>query len=332
MTVSRGIPRLDEYLESVNSRLAELFPSNASTALERAVADSLSGGGKRVRAILALLWCEAYKDDYRPALPLAVAYELAHASALIEDDIIDHSPMRRGKKSVVEEYGLSNAILASNLLLFHVPKMIAEYRYLESDRLAKLFDLLGEACRATTWGEFLDLEMAQKANVTEREYEEMIRLKTSTLLSAPSMGGAIVGGASESQASLAGKFGELLGMAYQIQDDALDLQGDERILGKPIFGDLRQGKKTLVLIHCTRRCTPDERGFLVGLSNRAGPYSEEEVARARGLLQKYGSIDYARQRTSEYVTRAKEALSSVRDGRAKTMLVEMSDYLAARYS
>ena len=332
MTVSRSIPRVDEYLESVNTRLDDLFPANASTTLERAASDALSGGGKRVRAILALLWCEVFGDDYKPALPLAVTYELAHASALIEDDIIDQSPMRRGKKSIVEEYGLSNAILASNLLLFHVPKMLAEYRYLGSDRVAKLFDQLGEACRSTTWGEFLDLELAQKDGGSEREYEEMIRLKTSTLLSAPSIGGALVGGASESQASLAGKFGELLGMAYQIQDDALDLQGDERILGKPIFGDLRQGKKSLVLMHCTRRASSDERDFLTKLTNRAGAYTEDEISRVRGLLQKYGSIDYARERASSYISKAKKVLATVRDCGAKTTLAEMSDFLASRYS
>jgi geranylgeranyl pyrophosphate synthase len=332
LTVSRSIPRVDEYLESVNSRLDGLFPQKASTTLERAASDALSGGGKRVRAILALLWCEVFGEDYKPALPLAVAYELAHASALIEDDIIDHSPLRRGKKSIVEEYGLSNAILASNLLLFHVPKMLAEYDYLGSDKVAKLFDLLGEACRSTTWGEFLDLELAQKDEASELEYEEMIRLKTSTLLSAPSVGGAIVGGASESQASLAGRFGELLGMAYQIQDDALDLLGDERVLGKPIFGDLRQGKKSLVLIHCARRSSIAEREFLTKLTNRAGPYTDDEVSRVRELLQKYGSIEYARERASDYIFQAKKVLTTVRDCDAKTTLAEMSDFLASRYS
>jgi len=285
-----------------------------------------------VRAILALLWCEAFSDDYKPAIPLAFAYDLALASALIEDDIIDQSPMRRGRKSIVEEYGLSEAILASNLLLFHVPKMLAEYRYLGSEKVTKLFDLLGEACRSTTWGEFLDLELARKGEASEREYEEMIRLKTSTLLSAPSIGGAIVGGASDSQAALAGKFGELMGMAYQIQDDALDLEGDERVLGKPIFGDLRQGKQSLVLIHCVRRCSNEEKDFITRLANRIGPYTGDEVSRVRRLLQKYGSIDYARKRTSEYVSQAKGVLTAVRDCVARTTLAEMSDFLAARYS
>ncbi|MHB1908037.1 MAG: polyprenyl synthetase family protein [Nitrososphaerales archaeon] len=102
--------------------------------------------------------------------------------------------IRRGTKSIVSKYGLSNAILASDLLLFNVPKMIAKYDdRLESSKLSKLFDLVGEACRAATWGEFLDLEMARRAdNVSELQYEEMVRSKTASVLSAPSASGAIV--------------------------------------------------------------------------------------------------------------------------------------------
>ena len=332
MSATKSVPWLTEYLDCINAQLAELYPSSSSTVLQDAVADSLSGGGKRVRAILALLWCETFSGDYRPAIPLAAAYELAHASALVQDDIIDNSDMRRGRKSITAKYGVSNAILASNLLLFYVPKMVAKYADLKSTRLARLFDLVGESCRATTWGEFLDLEMTQREDVSESEYEEMIRLKTSTLLSAPSASGAILGGASDEQISLASKFGELLGMAYQIQDDTLDLIGDERILGKPVFSDLRGGKKSFILVHCMRRCSAEERSFIGGLVNRAGPYSESETSRVRRLLEEHGSIDYARERTSHYIMQAKDVLSYFPERRATTMLYELADYLAERYS
>ena len=330
MSATESITWSKEYLDCVNSQLAELYPAD-STPLENALADALSGGGKRVRAMLALLWCEMFQGDHRPAIPLAAAYELAHASALVLDDIIDHSDMRRGRKSIVAKYGLSNAILASNLLLFYVPKMVAKYQDLDSSRLARLFDLVGEACRATTWGEFLDLEMAHREEVSEKEYEEMIRLKTSTLLSAPCASGAIVGGATDEQASLASRFGEMLGMAYQVQDDTLDLTGDERVLGKPVFTDLRGGKKSLVLIHCARRCSSEERSFIHSLLNRAGPYSNQETSRVRGLLEEYGSIGYARQRTLHYIRQAKDVLSSVPECNARKLLFELSDYLAVRY-
>jgi len=322
---------LKDYLDPVDSELRKLCPPRQSTTLERAAADALFAGGKRVRAALALLWCEAYSGDYRPANSLAVAYELAHASALVQDDIIDHSNTRRGKESIVAKYGLENAILASDLLLFHVPKMVARYGYLGGERLARIFDLVGEACRATTWGEFLDLELARGEEGLEREYEEMIRLKTSTLLSAPCASGAIVGGASDEQVSLADDFGEALGMAYQIQDDTLDLVGDESVLGKPVFTDLRGGKKSMVLIHCASHCSGEDRSFIIGLANRSGPYGSEEISRLRGLIGTHGSLDYAREKVIRYTKDAKDVLLSVPACRARSLLMELTDYLAARY-
>jgi geranylgeranyl diphosphate synthase type I len=331
MQVPLDVSWLAEYVDVVNEELSGLYPQPGQTSLEKAVADALSVGGKRVRATLALLWCEAYSGDYRPAVPLAVAYELAHASALVQDDIIDHSEMRRGMKSIEAKYGLTTAILASDLLLFNVPREVAKYGSLDSGRLAKIFDLVGEACRATTWGEFLDMEMAGGTEGTEKDYEEMIRLKTSTLLSAPCTSGALVGGASEEQAALAGRYGEELGMAYQIQDDALDLVGDESTLGKPVLTDLRGGKKSVILLHCLSHCSGEDRRFILGLLNRVGPYGEQEVTRLKGLIEENGSLKYAKGRVLTYTDRAREVLRSAPDNRAKSRLLELTDYLASRY-
>ncbi len=323
---------LKEYVGSVDSELGRLYPPNRSTAMESAVAEALSVGGKRIRAILALLWCEVYSGNYRPAIPLAVAYELAHASALVQDDIIDNSTLRRGRESIVAKYGLAQAILASDLLLFYVPKMVAKYSNLESSRLARIFDLVGEACRATTWGEYLDLEMAQGQEGVERDYEEMIRLKTSTLLSAPCASGAIVGGASEEQVTLASRFGEAVGMAYQIQDDTLDLMGDETILGKPIFTDLRGGKKSAVLIHCASHCSKGDRDFILGLLNRLGPYSNYEVQRLRQLVKEKGSLTYAREKVMGYTRTAEGLLDRLPKSRARTYLADLASFLSTRYA
>lgn len=332
MSVTASMPWLKDYLDAVNSQLEELSPPPRSTAMESAAADALSFGGKRVRATLALLWCEVFSGDFRPAIPLAAAYELAHASALVQDDIIDHSGMRRGTESIVAKYGLPTAILASDLLLFNVPRMVAKYSSLESGKLARIFDLVGEACRATTWGEFLDLEMSRGTDSTEQDYEVMIRLKTSTLLSAPCASGAMVGGASDEQISLASGFGEALGMAYQIQDDTLDLIGDELALGKPVFTDLRGGKKSIVLIHCASHCSSEDRNFISSLLNRSGPYTDSEISRLRGLINTSGSVDYARARVLRYTGEAEEALRTVPDSRATSLLQELTGYLAARYS
>jgi geranylgeranyl pyrophosphate synthase len=326
---------LTSYIDSIDERLSKLFPQDSETSLEKAAADALSKGGKRVRAILALLTCEIYSGDYKPAVPLAVAYELAHASALVQDDIIDSSNMRRGAASIVSKYGLSNAILTSDLLLFNVPKIMSTYgEVLDNLRLAKLFDLLGEACRGAVWGEYLDLEMSKKTSeiVSEIEYEEMIRSKTASMLAAPSASGAIIGGASDEETKLAYRFGERLGMAYQVHDDTLDLFGDEQTLGKPIFTDMHAGKKNLVLIHCLNHCTQTEREFLDSLFIKKGEYSDEEISNAREILVEHGSLQFAKSRSVHYINQAINLIEKFPSkSRAKESLMILSQYLSERY-
>jgi geranylgeranyl pyrophosphate synthase len=319
---------LAKYVDSVNSELARL--SFDESTLAGAVSDSLSNGGKRVRAVLALLWCEVFSGSYEAAIPMAVAYELAHSAALVEDDVIDQSDTRRGNESIVHKYGLSNAILASNMLLFNVPKMVSRYRDMESERLCRLFDLVGECCRATTMGEFLDLQMAQREDVSEDEYEKMIRLKTAALLAAPSASGAIVGGASDGEVDTAYRFGELLGMAYQIRDDLLDIIGDEKVLGKPVFTDVKGGKKSIVLVHALSKCSDGERGYIKSLFNK-GHISGDEIKRVKGIVFKYGSADYCEKKASRCVESARKLLEPIRPCEARTALLDICDFVSERY-
>jgi geranylgeranyl diphosphate synthase, type I len=209
--------------------------------------------------------------------------------------------------------------------------MIARYDSLESKKIASLFDLVGEACRGATWGEFLDLEMAKRDEISEKEYEEMIRSKTATLLASPAASGAIVGGANDQGVELALAFGKWLGMAYQVSDDVLDIYGSEETLGKPIFTDLRGGKKNLMLIHCMKRCTKQERTYLLSLLNRKdGAYDEIEIGRAREILKSYGSQDYAKARAAHYLARAHQTLDKIEPCDAKSHLAELSNFLSQR--
>jgi geranylgeranyl diphosphate synthase type I len=179
-------------------------------------------------------------------------------------------------------------------------------------------------------GEFLDLELAKSSEFSEAEYERMVRLKTASMLGAPCAGGAIIGGAAEGEVSLAYKFGEQLGIAYQMQDDILDLVGDEASLGKPVFTDMRGGKKNIVLIHTLERCTEVERDFLNRLFGRQ-QYEPEEISGAREIFRKYGSIEYSMSKVSGHLTEAKRSLGSLRENKASNALLELSDYLSKRY-
>lgn len=332
-TLSFALPEwLAEYSDCINEVINAHY-GKGKTELDKTALEAISKG-KRIRATLALLWCEALSGDYEKAAPVAVAYELAHAAALVQDDIIDNSDLRRGDKSIVGKYGIAGAILTSNTLLFQVPNLIAECgrRGSDSATLCRLLDLLGECYRSATFGEFLDLEMAEQDDVTEADYAKMIRLKTGALIGASSASGAIVGSAMQDKdaISTAYDFGESIGVAYQVQDDILDLFGDESVIGKPIFTDIKRGKKSLVLIHLLSRCTSDESKFMRSLLGRRGSYEDWEVKKARDLLTHYESPGYAHEFASRYVERAEDLLRSVPSSRARDRLLELSGYLTTR--
>ncbi len=323
---------LGEYADCIDSEILSRY-GKGKTELDKAAIDAISKG-KRIRAVLALLWCEAVGGDFRRAAPIAVAYELAHAAALVQDDIIDDSSLRRGEKSIFGKYGVSGAILASNTLLFQVPNLIAECgrRGADSPTLSRLLDLLGDCYRSATIGEFLDLQMAERDHVSEAEYCEMIKMKTGALIGASSASGALIGSSTKDKAMIdsAYDFGEALGMAYQVQDDILDLMGEESVMGKPIFTDIKRGKKSLVLIHFLNLCTEEESKFIRSLFARNGSYEYWEIEKARNLLTKYNSPKYAQKVAQNYMERAEKLLLSVNSSTARERLLELSSYLAMR--
>lgn len=325
-------PWLDEYASCINNEINAHYGAG-ETELDRVALEALSKG-KRIRAVLALLWCEALGEDYHLAAPVAVAYELAHAAALVQDDMIDGSNMRRGEKSIIGKYGTSGAILASNTLLFQVPSLIAECgrQGSNSTTLCELLELLGKCYRSATLGEYLDLEMASRVEVTEKDYAEMIRLKTGALIGAAAASGAIIGSESKNTEAIraAFAFGESLGMAYQVQDDLLDLMGDESIIGKPIFTDIRRGKKSLPIIHLLSNSSVEECNFIQSLFGRDGSYEKREIDRIRKLLVRSGSAEYAREFAGRCIRKAEESLSRASESGARVRLLELSSYLAMR--
>ncbi|MDA4112786.1 MAG: polyprenyl synthetase family protein [Thaumarchaeota archaeon] len=322
---------LGRYVEVIDSRVSGIF-GGGSSSLEVAVKGALYGG-KRIRAVLALLWCEAVSGGYEAAVPVAVAYELAHAAALVQDDILDESGFRRGERSIVGKHGLRSAILASNMLLAQVPREIAGYGSLSSggEILRMLFDLLGESFGAAVLGEFLDLEMASRDSVSQSDYEYMIKMKTGALVGASSASGVVVGGGMSQKVTVktAYEFGEWLGMAYQVHDDLLDIIGDEETLGKAVFTDIRGGKKNIVLIHALERSSEEDRLFLRELLGRE-QFRDAEVRRVRGLLSQTRSVEYAQGVAASYAENARRLLEAADVGATRGKLLELSDYLSSR--
>ncbi|MEM2905886.1 MAG: polyprenyl synthetase family protein [Candidatus Bathyarchaeia archaeon] len=321
-------PHVRNYIDLINARLDEVA-GEQSHGIQVAARYALAGGGKRIRPLLAVLACEAVCGDPRPAIPVAVAYELAHTASFIQDDIIDRSDRRRGQPSVWALWGVEGGILVSDLLIFEIFGLLTEYERLNLPprALYRLLELIRDSAKDAAVGEFLDVALRKKRTVTVEDYLEMVRLKTGALLAASAAAGAIVGGASTEQVEAIYDFAERIGCAYQIQDDVLDVMDDEGKTGEASFMD-PNGKGNIVVVHALMNGSRSETAFLKGLLRRR-VISRDEAGQARAIFRRLGSAVYARGLADRLAEEGRALLSSLRPSRAKDALVQLS-YLAVR--
>ncbi len=319
------------YVDLINSRLDEVA-GEQSHGIEVAARYALAGGGKRVRPLLAVIACEAVCGDARPAIPVAVAYELAHTASFIQDDIIDRSERRRGQPSVWTLWGIEGAILVSDLLIFEIFSLLSEYERLSLPQrpLYQLLRLIRDSAKDAAHGEFLDVALRRKRTVTVEDYLEMVRLKTGTLLAAPAAAGAIVGGASTEQVEALYDFAERIGCAYQVQDDVLDVMGDEEKVGSPASMD-PSGKANIVMVHALANGSRSETVFLRGLARKRS-ISRDEASRARAIFRRLGSSVFARELATRLADEGRALLSCLRPSRPKDALTELSYVAVRRYA
>lgn len=209
-------------------------------------------GGKRIRPVMCLMGNELFADILPDAYEVATAIELFHNFTLVHDDIMDAAPLRRGMETVHKKYGDSVALLSGDVML------IRAYDYLNkinSGHLHRILHLFNKTAREVCEGQQLDMDFEKQAVVLLEDYLHMITLKTSVLIAASLEMGAILGGASEGNCRHIYEFGLNLGIAFQIQDDYLDAFGNPEKFGKDVGGDIRQNKKTFLLIHALEVAT-----------------------------------------------------------------------------
>ena len=216
----------------------------------------LSLGGKRIRPTFLVMAYNMYAGDIERVFSTAAGMEIFHNFTLLHDDLMDRADMRRGKPTVHKKWNDNTAILSGDGML------VLAYRYLamtDSDNLHKVLDLANETFTGIMEGQQYDMEFETRDDVTEDEYIEMIRLKTSVLLAACVRMGAMLGGAQEPDAKLLYEFGEKIGLAFQLQDDLLDVYGDPAVFGKKIGGDILCNKKTYLYINAYRLADAEQR-------------------------------------------------------------------------
>lgn len=206
---------------------------------------TLKSGGKRIRPVLTLLACNLFSEDVENAIKPAIGLEIFHNFTLLHDDIMDHADIRRGNPTVHKKWNENTAILSGDAMFIKAYDYFLDCESPNFREILKVFNLTAlEVCE----GQQYDMEFEDRDNVTEQEYLRMIELKTSVLLAAALKVGALLGGANTKDADLLYEFGRNIGLAFQLQDDYLDVYGDTEVFGKQIGGDIVSNKKTFMLI------------------------------------------------------------------------------------
>lgn len=282
-------------------------------------------GGKRMRPMLSLMACKLAGSPMEKALPVALAVEYFHNFSLIHDDIMDAAPLRRGQATVHEKWNTNIAILSGDVLLVKAYDYLASY---DAETFLQLFKVFNQTAVEVCEGQQMDMDFEQRAEVNESEYLEMIRLKTSVLLGCALQMGGIVGGAVQKDAQLLYEFGEQLGLAFQIQDDLLDLYGESAQVGKQIGGDVLANKKTLLSISAKRAASQNQLAALQEIENTSDPILK--VERTQKLYTELGARAYCETQMEFHHNQALSALKNMELSNSKTELIELANFLFTR--
>ena len=245
----------------------------------------LSMGGKRLRPTLLLMTYGLYKDDINHATPAAVGIETYHNHTLLHDDLMDHADMRRGKPTVHKKWNDNTAVLSGDTMLIMAFRHIMQC---QCQHQTEALDLFARTAQEICEGQQYDVNFETRTDVTEDEYIEMIRLKTSVLLACATKMGALLAGAPETDAEVLYHFAEHVGLAFQLQDDYLDVYGDPAVFGKKIGGDILCGKKTYLLINAYQRADEATKAQLLTL---IGNNSMQAEAKIKAVTDIYNALD-----------------------------------------
>ena len=248
-------------------------------------------GGKRLRPLLCCVAAATFSPEWQRALPAAAALEIFHNFTLLHDDLMDRSPLRRGQETVFRRWGDNTAILSGDAMSIEAYASLAEIE--EKALLGVIVPLFSQMALEVCIGQQLDMEFETRSEVRPEEYMEMIRLKTSVLLGASLQIGALIGGAQPADALHLYEAGVQLGLAFQIQDDLLDLYGDEQTFGKPIGGDIIHAKKTLLLLYTLEQLQGDALSELHSILALSPEERVGKVDRVRQLYDEAGTRAYA---------------------------------------
>lgn len=317
---------LQKYMAHVEAAVSTIqFPEKPKSLYEP-MSYILTLGGKRMRPVLTLMACESFGGSMKAATNAALAVELFHNFSLIHDDIMDKAPLRRGQDTVHKKWNENVAILSGDAMLIEAYKLLSTYDANHSFDLIHLFNKTAvEVCE----GQQFDMDFENQSTVEISDYLEMIRLKTAVLLGCSLQMGAILGNASKPDQEDVYNFGVNLGIAFQLQDDILDLYADQAKFGKQVGGDILSNKKTYLLLKAFEIASVDQRKKLDAMMQESNP--EKKITTAKTLFTELGIQLKAEEKMNEFYRIAMQCLDRIQlNSDSKKPLIELAHYLMGR--
>ncbi|HLV13562.1 MAG TPA: polyprenyl synthetase family protein [Xanthomarina sp.] len=289
------------YQEVFTSYLDGFTKKRQPESLYNPINYILQLGGKRLRPVLTLMSAEIFNGSYKAALNAALSIEMFHNFSLVHDDIMDDAPLRRGRETVHEKWDLNTGILSGDAMLILAYQLFETYDPNTFQALAKLFSKTAlEVCE----GQQFDVDFETRDDVSIPEYLKMIEYKTAVLVGAAMKMGAIVAGASEADQDIIYEFGRNLGIAFQLQDDYLDVFGNPETFGKQVGGDIIENKKTYLYLKAVEFAQPDKKTELLHLFSLTTTDHSEKIKTARQIFVSSGSAEATQKEIENYTNKA----------------------------
>lgn len=298
----------NEILDRVNGFIASLPYDRQPSSLYDPIRYVLSLGGKRIRPVLMMLSYGLWRDDAERILMPACAIETYHNYTLLHDDLMDNADVRRGQPTVHRRWDANTAILSGDSMLVVAYQRMAQC---DPDKLSEVLNLFTETALEIGEGQQYDMDFEHRNDVTEAEYIEMIRLKTSVLLACAMKIGAILADAPARDADLLYRFGEQMGLAFQLQDDLLDVYGDPAVFGKAIGGDITSNKKTYMLINAMLRADDRQRAELSRWIAATDFDRAEKIAAVTAIYDEIGIRGLCEELIEKYFAESEKLLAQV---------------------
>ena len=308
----------EQLLSLVEQALNGIEYHNVPQGLYEPISYTLQGGGKRIRPVLALMCYNAFCEDVEKVLPAALGIEIYHNHTLLHDDLMDHAEVRRSRPTVHVKWDANTAILSGDTMLIMACRFMQQTDAVRKSEMMDLFiRTMDEICQ----GQQYDMNFENRADVTETEYIEMIRLKTSVLLGCAAKMGALCANASASDAQALYDFAMNVGLAFQLRDDYLDVYGDPEVFGKAIGGDIRCGKKTFLLIRALSKMDTEGQAELLKTLHDTDLDPEVKVSTVRATYDRLSIQQECREAIDAFYNKARVHLEQT------SLNAEARDYL-----